>query len=561
MRSIILSALLVASMTGAYAQEYQSPLDIPILLSGNFGELRNNHFHSGIDLKTQAVINKPVHSIADGFVSRIAISPSGYGLAIYVDHPSTGQTSVYAHINKFPANIEKYIQEEQYKQESFRVDLRPDKHKFPLKKGDLIAYSGNTGSSGGPHVHFEIRDTKSENVLDPLPYFKSRIKDDVAPDLRGVAVYPIAQKGSVNNSTNPFRRDLTKLKNGSYAALPNIEAWGTIGLGVKGYDRMTGTTNIYGVKIVRLFVDGKQIFKSDVDAYSFSQTRMLNSFVDFADWRNRKSFFMKSFVEPGNKLPFYEAVNNGYLVIDKEKVYNIKYELEDLYGNVTNYSFSITGKKQAIEPRQQCSLYMPWDEDNRFMRDDFSLVIAKGNLYDNLCFDLKQAAGANFASDIYKVNNTPVPLQNKATLRIRLTSDLLENKQQYGIVKLNNADKVSSWIGGTYLDGAVTAAINELGDQYAVFSDTTPPAITPIKKETWVSQKSINVRLTDNLSGVASFRGVIDGKFVLFTHDVKASVYTYKFDSRIESGKKHSFSFVATDGCGNQSEYTTEFTY
>lgn len=559
MRILLTSIIvLIASFTNIHSQ-YRSPMDIPLVLSANFGELRNNHFHSGIDLKTQGVINKPVYSIADGYISRISISPSGYGLAIYVDHPSTGQTSVYAHINKFPSHIEKYIREEQYKQESFKVNLYPKKDKFAIKKGDLIAYSGNSGSSGGPHVHFEIRDTKSESIIDPLPYYKANIADNVAPELRGIAVYPIEHEGLVNGSNSPYRRNISRLKNGSYPTIPSIQAWGKIGVGVKAYDRMSKTTNIYGVKIVRLFVDGKEIFSSDIQQYSFDETRMLNSFVDFADWRNQKSFFMKSFIEPGNTLPFYKSVNNGYLTIDQEKTYDIKYELEDLYGNKTQYSFSIVGKKQVIPQDIKCSLYMPWNVDNRFIKKDFSLIIPKGNLYDNICFNLRQFSSTNYLSDVYQVNTIPVPLQGKADISIALTKDELSNKKQYGIVALSG--KSVSWVGGSYSKGMVKANINELGKQYAISSDTESPKITPVKPEIWVKDKKIKIRLTDNLSGVESFRGTINGKFVLFTHDVKSPVYTYTFDDRIKQGETQDLIFTATDACGNQAEYTYQFSF
>ncbi|MFR9165304.1 MAG: M23 family metallopeptidase [Dysgonomonas sp.] len=273
---VVISAVFLIS-TNIYSQ-YDSPLKIPVYLSANFGELRNNHFHSGIDIKTQGVINKPVYSVADGYISRISVSPSGYGLALYITHPETGQTSVYGHLESFIPSVEKYVKSKQYEQESFRVNLSPEKNEFPVKRGQLIAYSGNTGSSGGPHVHFEIRDTETEHPLDPLVYYTDIIKDNVPPDLRGIAVYPIAEKGVVNNSSTPLRQNVTKAKNGNYLPLKtDISAWGTIGIGVKAYDKMSATSNIYGVKIVRLYVDDNKVFESDINRYSFDETRALNS--------------------------------------------------------------------------------------------------------------------------------------------------------------------------------------------------------------------------------------------------------------------------------------------
>lgn len=550
---------LLLSFTLLTAQQYRSPLNIPLFLSGNFGELRNNHFHSGIDLKTQAVINKPVYAIGDGFVSRINISPSGYGLAIYVDHPKTGQTSVYAHLNKFPEDIAKYIRDEQYGQESFKIDVKPDINKFQVKKGQIIAYSGNSGSSGGPHVHFEIRDTKTEHVLDALSFYKNEITDNVAPNIRGIAIYPTMGEGMVNNSSSPIRLELRKNKKGVFLPISTIKAWGQIGFGVKAYDRMSNTQNIYGVKIVRLFVDDKLIFKSDIKSFSFVETRMLNSFVDFEDWRKRKSFFMKSFVDPGNTLPFYETKNNGHINVNEARAYNLRYELEDLHGNVTRYSFVVQGEPQKIAPQPPCSQHLAWEHDNQFVRNDFSLIIPKGNLYNDICFDFKQAVSNVYFSDIFTVNSTPIPLHKNAAMRIQLKKDTITNKKQYGIVQVNA--KSDSWVGGVYSNGFLQANINELGKKYAVATDCTAPQISPVNEKLWVKQASIKIKTSDNLSGIQSFRGEIDGKFVLFTHDVKSTVYTYKFDDKIAQGQTHHLVFTATDRCGNVSTYESEFTY
>lgn len=540
--------------------QYQSPLKIPIYLSGNFGELRNNHFHSGIDLKTQGVINKPVYNIADGYVSRISVSSSGYGLALYVTHPATGHVSVYAHLESYAPNIEAYVKQKQYEQESYVVNLHLKEGEIPVKQGSLIAYSGNTGSSGGPHVHFEIRDAVSEYVLDPLAFFKSHIKDNVAPDIRGIAAYPVSGEGVINGSRIPLRQDISKTKSGTYTALKTpIKAWGKIGLGIKAYDKMTSTTNIYGVKIVRLFVDNEKIFESDIKSYSFDQTRMLNTFVDFKDWRNRKSFFMCSFIEPGNKLPFYTAQNNGYIDINEPRLYNIRYELEDIYGNVSQYKFSISGVQQAI-PRPPRGTYMNWDSDNYFENETFSLIIPKGNLYDDFIFNLTQTPSDLYFSDKYKVNSAHIPFDDKAEMKIKLEKDNLPNKAQYGLVIVNGNRE--SWVGGQYQSGWITTTIHEAGYEYAVSSDTEAPTITSIAAEKWVQQKKIILKVTDNKSGINQYKGMIDGEFALFEHDAKSPQYIYRFDpSKLQSGQTHKLQFVATDRCGNTSKYITEFYY
>lgn len=567
MNKIYLITLLLLSSLNIHGQDYGSPLDIPILLSANCGELRGNHFHAGIDIKTQGVIGKKVYSIEDGFVSRIFVSPGGYGLAIYVDHPN-GQTSVYGHLSRFNDKIDKYVKEQQYKQESFRVDLKLKPNQFKVKKGDLIAYSGNTGGSGGPHVHLEIRDTKSEELLDPLKYFKKYISDNVSPEVRGIAAYPVPGLGVVNYTYLPLRQTVSKNKAGSYQNPPTpIEAWGTIGLGIKAYDRMSGTSNIYGVKSITMKVNGKQIFSSDISRFSFDQTRMINTFTDFSDWKLNKSFYMYSFVEPGNQLPFYKVQDQGYITVNEERPYNIEYTLTDAYGNSTDYSFTVQGKKQKIPRPSGCSLVMAWDRDNKYVSENFTLTVNKGNLYNDVCFVLAQESSDEYFSDIFTINNSPVPIDKSAEVKIKLKRDNLNNKKQYGLVQLNGTKK--SWLGGQYNNGFLTTNIRELGFKATIMADTQAPTIRPVenkknsKKNSQISQSpdEIQLRITDNLSGVASVRGTVDGKFVLFENDVKSPVYTYKIDAdRIAKGS-HTLEVIAIDDAGNKAVYTTDFTY
>lgn len=550
----------------SFAQDYASPLDIPLVLSANCGELRNNHFHSGIDIKTQGVEGKSIYSVADGYISRISVSPSGYGLALYIDHPH-GHTTVYGHLSRFNNQIAEYVKKKQYELESYRVDLKLKPSEIKVKKGEFIAYSGNTGGSGGPHLHFEIRETKSEQVLDPLAYYKDMIRDAVAPEVRGIAAYPVPGRGAVNQTHLPLHQTVSKLKNGNYASLAPIEAWGTIGLGIKAYDRMTGTTNIYGVKTIRMKVDGRQTFSYDISRFSFDQTRMINTFTDFADWRINKSFYMLSFIEPGNMLPFYKAENRGYLDINEERNYHIEYQLKDIYNNMSVYEFDIIGKRQQIPHPSACSLVMEWDKDNRYISQQFSLLIDKGNLYNDVCFTLSQMESTDYNSDIFTVNNTPVPLDKSGEVRIKLTSDSNSNKRQYGIVQI--AGNRKSWIGGNYNNGVVSARIRELGLRLAVTTDTqapviavpAPPKARKGRKQAPQPSNMIKLRITDNLSGVASVRGTIDGKFALFENDMKSPIYTYKYDSERLNRGVHTLVVTATDACGNTAEYTTEFTY
>lgn len=555
MKRILLLVSIILTQNITAQENYRYPLDIPLSLSANFGELRPNHFHSGIDLKTQQVINKPVYSIQDGYVSRISVSPWGYGLALYIVH-TTGHMSVYGHLEKFAPKIASYVKDKQYELESFRVDLEVQKDSILIEKGELIAYSGNTGSSFGPHVHFEIRSGDGATAIDPLPFYKNQTKDTEPPQIKAIAIYPIEGRGVVNGKNTPVRRNIAATKAGKNP----IQAWGIIGIAVNAIDKMNGASNIYGVKTVRLFCDETEVFSSDISSFNFGQTRMINSLTDYSYWYKHKTFYMKSFIEPGNKLPIYKTINNGYINIDEEKTYKFKYELEDLFGNKQTHEFNVIGKKQDIPDYPPCSLFMTWEYNNYYLNDNFKLIIPKGYLYDDIGFVLNSSSSEKHFSPIYSVHNKHIPLDSYCNMTINIANDTLTNKSQYGIVRV--IEDKESWIGGVYEDGKITARIRELGHKYAVSKDITPPKITPVNPERWVSQRKIVMRMSDNNSGIKSYKGLIDDKFVLFVNDSKNPNYTYHFDSeRIEKGKSHKFTFTATDMCGNTSTYEYDFEY
>ncbi len=556
---ILAGIFLFAGITNntAEAQQLRKPMDIPVLLSGNFGELRSNHFHSGIDFKTQGVEGKPIHSVQDGYVSRISVSPWGYGNGLYITHPD-GTTTVYGHLQKFSQKITAYLKEKQYEQESFNVNLSLTPDELPVKEGELVALSGNTGSSGGPHLHFEVRDTETEEPMDPIEYYKDLIKDTQAPKIQGIMVYSMPGKGVVNGSRRKLELKPVTAKNGKQTLTGKIEAWGEIGLAVKGYDYMDNTSNIYGIKDITLTADSQVIFHSNLDRFAFDESRYLNSFTDFEEWKEHRSFYIKSFVDPGNRLRFIESLNRGILTIDEPRTYHLTYQLADAFGNTTQLSIQIEGKEQPIpEVDTENTELFHWWSDNRFGAKGIRLTIPKGNLYDDLYFrySVKEDSAALGATHI--LHNKPVAFHKSAKLSLRLQTDTLENKQQYGIVRLQNGRR--SWTGGVYRNGWVDADIKEMGS-YTLGQDLVPPTITPLNPATWVSKQSIALRLSDNLSGVQTYRGEIDGQYVLFEMNSK-SVITYHFDKERLARGKHTLKLFVTDACGNQSTYTYPFTW
>lgn len=543
--------------------DYKSPLDIPLALSANFGELRPNHFHSGLDFRTQSVVNKNVYSIEDGYISRIGVNAGGYGLVLYINHPKTGQTSVYAHLNSFAPQIAQYVKEEQYKQEKYAININDiPADKLPIKKGDFIAKSGNTGSSGGPHVHFEIRDTDSQNTIDPLPYYIDNIKDDISPEIRGIAVYPLEGKGIVNGKIiTPFRENFPVKTDRKYPPLKSkIEAWGLVGIGIHTIDRMSNTTFSYGVKEIKLYCNEEEIFRSNIDYIDFSTSKMINSFVDYNYWKRNKRFYAKSFIEPGNKLHIIDDTKNGYINIDEEKNYKIRYELKDVHGNITTYSFNIEGKRKDIPNLPPCSLVMKWDENNTYMDEEIQIKVPKEHLYRDINFILQKENSTKHYSPLYKIHTSYEALNKPSQISLQIKNDTLVEKQQYGIISIDNRGK-TNWIGGSYEGGKMIGNIGELGLTITISADTKSPEITPVNQTDWTKNKKIIIKLADDLSGIQSFSGTVNGKFALFEHDVKSPNYTYRFDSeRLEEGD-HELEFTAIDKVGNESSYKTTFTY
>lgn len=551
--------LLALQISGtAHSQQIRRPLDFPLLLSGNFGELRNNHFHSGIDFKTQGVEGKEVHAAQEGYVSRISVSPWGFGNGLYITHPD-GTTTVYGHLQRFSKKIAAYVKQQQYEQESFTVNLFLSPGQIPVEKGEVVALSGNTGGSGGPHLHFEIRDTESEEIIDPIEYLKEYIKDTRPPRIQAIMVYPLEGKGVVNGSTRKCILKPVVSKNGTISLSGKIEAWGEIGLAVKAYDYMDNTSNIYGVKEIILKNGDQVIFYSKPDRYGFHQTRYVNSYIDYPEWKEHRSFFIKSVVYPGNKLPFIQSLNNGIVTIDKPQTYHLTYILSDAFGNSTRLSVQITGKKQPIPvPDTPHTDYFHWSSPNHFEAKGIRLIIPRGNLYSDLPFRYSIREDSASLSPLHILHDRPVALHTSAQLSLRLQTDTLPDKRQYGIIRKDKNRR--SWIGGTYRNGWIEANIKELGTTYTLGKDVTPPTITPLNKAKWITRGAISFRLTDNLSGVQTYRGEIDGKYALFEMNNK-SVITYRFDKeRLKKGK-HTLKLTVTDATGNRSVFSTSFTW
>jgi hypothetical protein len=536
------------------AQDIVSPLNIPLLLSGNFGELRHNHFHSGIDFKTQGKTGFAVKSVKQGYITRISVGPYGYGRAVYINHPD-GTTSVYGHLDHFASKIESAVRDSQYLKESFAVNLFFAPDAFPLQQGEVFAYSGNTGGSGGPHLHFEFRETESEKVIDPLPYFRNLIKDQRPPEIRGISLYPQVGKGLVNGKSTNQTIALNKDKAGKLSVEKNIVAWGEIGIGIKAYDRMDETSNIYGVKEIILKVDGKEQYHSVLDGLFFDDTRYINTYIDWKEWIENNSFYMKSFVEPENHLGVNRSLSNGIVRIDEEKPYRFEYILKDAFGNTTGITFNVMGEKKPFSAFPNAEVCFRCNKDNEYRGKGIALTIPQKNLYTDLYLNVNVVSSGSPFAPLYVIGER-IPLHTYCPLTLDIPRDTFPDKSKYGIVQIYK--KKRTWIGGDYQKGKISGKIRELGS-YTVQIDTVPPTIVPVNQPQWAVNKRITFKITDDLSGIASYRGSIDGKFALFEYDVKSQSLFYVYDSQRMKKTNFTVEVLVIDEAGNRSELRSTF--
>ncbi len=530
------------------------PLNIPIELSGNFGELRSNHFHAGIDFKTQQVIDKPVFSVADGYVSRVGVSPTGYGHVLYINHYN-GLTSVYAHLESFVPFLDSIVQAKQHEERSFAVDFTLPKDEIKVRRLQQVAWSGNTGSSGGPHVHFELRDTYTEEPLNPFFFYD--IEDTVRPRVNKFLLYPVSAEGLVEGASRKRTFIVEQPQAGAYRHKGNvaIKAWGRVGYGVHSYDYMPNANNIYGVHSVRVLVDGKEVFMYQMDRFSFDKTRYMNAFIDYEEWYKTRSMMMQLFRLPNNRLDNYaNLVNDGYLLINEERTYAVETIIKDFHGNTTTLKFSIQGVKQDIPKEEHGNaVFMPYEQENVFENSDIKFTIPAGSFYDNVYFNYSVRNDAKGFSDVHDLHVPTVPLHNFSELRIRLKNDSLSDKNKYYIARKNRLNGFD-YVGNEYEDGFMIAKTRELG-QYAILLDNEAPTI----RLATVNNGHVVFKVSDTQSGVSHYNGYVNNDWALFKYDRKTNTITYKFDRmRLEKGNIHHIELRVFDKCGNEAVYQNQ---
>ncbi len=555
---LLLPAYLVMGQQEYPKNYFRSPVSFPVTLAGSFGEVRRNHFHSGIDIRTEGVVGKPVYAIADGYISRINISSGGFGKALYIIHPN-GYLSLYGHLSRYAGAIASNARAQQFKQESFAIDLEVPAGLLKVKKGDIIAYSGNSGASGGPHLHFEIRDAKTQEIIDPLDFGFMK-PSGIVPDINWLKVYPMDNDAMVNHLPRPLLLPVTgKGDNCRLKMVDSLAVSGNVMFGIETFAIAEGGMKT-GVHNITLTVDGVKVFSQNIDRFAFAETRYVNSLMDYPAFLQNGRKVQRSYVAPNNKLSVYSEVKNrGIISFNDSKLHTIRYVVKDAFGKASALEFRVMSHppvKQPARPLPPGAQFMSYKTDNHVERADLKFDIPKDAIYDDLQFeyDVTPPVRGSFAG-VYHLHNRYTPLHTFCTLSIRADKVPKNLVSKAVIVSVGEGNSFAS-AGGTYENGWVTAKVRDFGN-YTVTVDTEPPVIKPINifpNKKVKKQSSIMVKLHDNLSGVKSYRGTLNGKWILMDYDEKNHLLTYAFDELMKPGK-NVFVLHVTDGAGNTSKY------
>jgi hypothetical protein len=542
------------------------PVRIPVLLSANFGELRLDHYHSGIDIKTQGVTGKEIQAAADGYIYRITVSPGGFGNALYIKHPS-GYMTVYGHLERFAPEIERYVKEKQYEKKSFAINLFLSKETFPVKQGDLIAYSGNSGSSGGPHLHYEIRKSENEKPVNPL-LFESEAGDNINPVIEKLFIYPLSEVTVINNKHDIRKLDATGGHGNYYIPTDNeITISGPAGFGIKSFDLLNDSYNKCSVYSIDLIIDSLTVFRYVMDSFSFSESRYINSHIDYEKFIRDKYFVERTFCLPNDRLSVYSnLVNRGIFNFNENRTYTVKIIVADVNKNISNLTFHVRSKaieeKNTEREEEPASVIMPFNKPNNFISQNIRLNIPSGALYDTLRFIYNYIPCIKGSlSGIHQIHNKFSPVHKAYSLYIKPDSIIRGLESKMIIIQLGDDQKKSAF-NTTWKDGYLAAETTAFGN-YAIDIDTVPPSISAnglLSDNNLKSKQEMRIRIKDDLSGIKSYWPEIDGNWALFEYDQKNDVLIYRFDEkRIKRNSNHTLTLTVTDNKENVSRLNYNF--
>lgn len=541
-RSLILGLLLTAPFLQAQTNFAPSPpLDIPLVLSGTFAELRGNHFHGGIDIKTQGRSGLKVFSVADGYISRIAVSPYGYGNALYIRHPE-GYTSVYGHLNAFAPEIEQWVEDQFRDRSKNDGNLYPSAEQFPVSKGEFVAFSGNTGGSFGPHLHFEIRDTKTEEPLNPLE-FGLEVKDTRKPDIRGL-------RWTANDFSDA----------GRFSSGDTLSVSQPLGIDVFTTDKQDLANNNNGVYGIEATIDGQTFFTANYRRINFNTSRYINAHINYDLYCSQGVRYTRLYELENNPLkitatyeltaPSFRA-SQGWITVAQDSVVKAHVKVRDHEGNTSEFSFYMKGK--AAEPLEKNTVKLDWEKDHDLLLGPIQIHIPAGALYKTAEFNVVEKG-----ADQYVIGEGRVALQTYMTLNWTLDST-----QQPGVGwflwEADHKGKKSAITGSR--EGAVLTFETRSTGTYSLDQDLKKPEVGLIKSTPYARSNSayreVRLRVADDKTGVERYSARIDDQFVRIDFDYKNEMLKVIVPKDIPAGS-HNLRVVVIDGVGNTSveEYT-----
>ncbi|MDE6778681.1 MAG: M23 family metallopeptidase [Alistipes sp.] len=573
--TLILSAAVAATAAAQSLPhgDYEYPVrDVQRLYSANFGEMRPNHFHSGVDIKTDGVTGKRVVAVADGYVSRIVVQPGGYGRALYVTHPD-GTTSVYGHLQSFRPDIEKYVREERIRRRSNRVDLYFNKWEWEVERGQTIAFSGNTGTSYGPHLHFELRETATQRTMNTIAEGIIPVTDNLPPVIARLHYVEVDTVGCVPVHSRRRSYDVRRQAPGIYI----LATERAVDAGRNGYfivevsDRKNGVQNTFGVYRVSCAVDGEKRFEYRMDGFTFDCTRYCNAAACYDMQLSSRNEVMRLARLEGSSRGFYTTlVDDGAISLADGETAQVRIEAEDDCGNLSQLEFTIRGKADGdcFRAPAEAACGETIDRRRDFSHADslLTIEIPAGTLYESAFFECRHAEKRPKAdsslvvlSAVSSIMTDATPMHRGAKLALRC--DVPQRLRSRAVLARLNRKGRPVYAGGRYDDGAVRGTITSFGD-YFVAADTVAPKVSPRFKQgaDLSSARSLSFSVGDNFSGVASYEGTIDGEWAIFEYMPVGGRLIHNFtDSSLARGKRHTVRITVRDNCGNSRTVECDF--
>ena len=539
-----------------YPKDFISPLDIPLDVSGSFGELRSNHFHSGLDLKTQQKEGLPVYAVGDGYISRIKISTYGYGKAIYITHPN-GYTTVYGHLQKANGAIENYIKKTHYAQKSFEIELFLKPNELPVKQGEVIAFSGNSGGSGGPHLHFEFRETTSEKTVNPLFFgFNKLAEDKHAPVVQSVMVYPM-DSTIVNKSQRPIPVSINKQADGSYLAAKVI-ANGKIGFGINAFDYCTNLYNKNGLYKINAYLNGVLYYQFEIEKFAFDESRYINNFIDYEHFKASNQRVQKLFYHSPYPLSVLKSnKNNGIINTQPNANYNFRIELFDFHENKTVITIPIEFGVQPVsltKKEQKTPYFLKAKNEHNYSKDNISVYIPENTFYDDfyLDFDVKD--------NVLTLHNSSVPVHKNMTITFDNVQGLTEEQLQKSFIASVSGPSLS-YNKSTRKGTTFKTYTKNLG-KFKIAQDSIPPRIYNVnfvEGKNLKNQSTLSVFISDNLSGIDSYNAYLNGEWILMEYDYKTKKLIHQLsDGKFKEGR-NDFKVIVIDNMQNSTTFESYF--